>query len=425
MPPPTRTNSTKRTARVRLTLTKRSVQSLAPSAGPWIAWDDRLTGFGVRVQPSGTKSFLINYRENGGGRYSPNRRLVIGRFGRMTAAEARRRAQALLGRVAAGEDPAAERAEARGLPTLAEAFEEFISVNPNRAENTDKVYRRNLRLNLSDWANRPLNAISRRDVEKRFHRITEQHGWAGANQTMKMLRSLYRRPCVDHDGLRNPVDLWLAAGGKYHPHRRRRISSPSEVLPRWCGGIESVDMPEAVRDVFRVGLYTGMRLGEVKSLRWERIDLERRILRVEETKTGEVLELPITRQLGAVFERRCAEAGTAESGEPLTGWVFPSPKSASGHLEEVFKFYAPVGRVAGTKFWFHGLRNSFITVAERELLLPRSLTKRLVNHSRGTDVTEGYAADWTVEQLREPTQRVADRIDELIGTHSFLNSDKE
>ena len=410
----------KKTAKVRLTLTKRSVDSLLPSAGPWIAWDDKLTGFGVRVQPSGTKSFLINYRADGGGRYSPNRRLVIGRFGRMTAGEARRRAQALLGRVATGEDPARERAEARGLPTLAEAFEEFISVNPNRSEYTDKVYRRNLRLNLSDWANRPLSAISRRDVEKRFIRITDQRGWAGANQTMKMLRSVYRRPCVDHDGLRNPVDLWLAAGGKYHPHKRRRISSPSEVLPRWCHGIESVRMSKDFRDIFKVGLYTGMRLGEIKSLRWERVNLERRILRVDETKTGEVLELPVTRQLGEIFELRYKEAGGVKSGGFLTGWVFPSEKSASGHIEDVYKFYALIGKAGGTKFWFHGLRNSFITVAERELLLPRSLTKRLVNHSRGTDVTEGYAADWTAEQLREPAQRVADRIDVLSCSSALL-----
>ena len=47
-------------------------------------------------------------------------------------------------------------------------------------------------------------------------------------------------------------------------------------------------------------------------------------------------------------------------------------------------------------------------------MLPRSLTKRLVNHARPSDVTKGYAADWTVGQLREPAQRVADRIDEMI-----------
>ena len=50
-------------------------------------------------------------------------------------------------------------------------------------------------------------------------------------------------------------------------------------------------------------------------------------------------------------------------------------------------------------------------------MLLRSLTKRLVNHARPGDVTEGYAADWTVEQLREPTQRIADRIDELMGPY--------
>ena len=48
----------------------------------------------------------------------------------------------------------------------------------------------------------------------------------------------------------------------------------------------------------------------------------------------------------------------------------------------------------------------------------RSLTKRLVSHKGGSDVTEGYAAYWTAEQLREPAQPVADRIDELTGIES-------
>ena len=47
-------------------------------------------------------------------------------------------------------------------------------------------------------------------------------------------------------------------------------------------------------------------------------------------------------------------------------------------------------------------------------MLPRSLTKRLVNHARNSDVTEDYAEDWTVRQLREPAQRIADRIEELM-----------
>ena len=54
-------------------------------------------------------------------------------------------------------------------------------------------------------------------------------------------------------------------------------------------------------------------------------------------------------------------------------------------------------------------------MAERELLLPRSLTKRLLNHARPSDVTEGYAADWTIGQLRGPAQQIADRIELLMN----------
>ena len=401
-------NTGKRTAKVKLTLTKRTVESLQPSDKPWIAWDDRLSGFGVRVHPSGTKTFLVNYRTGSGGRRARNRRVGVGRCDHLAPEEARRLAQELLGRVARGEDPARERAESRGIPTLREAFEEYLTANPNRKRSTEALYQSQMRYCLGDWLARPLDTITRREVEGRFHLASQRHGWATANHVIALLRSVYRRPCVDHEGLRNPVDLWLAGGGRYHKPVRRRISSPAEVLPRWWAGIEAEVSVPATRDIFRFGMYTGMRRGEIMGLRWERVDLERRILRVEETKTGEPLELPITRQLAALLERRLQDAHFGNG----HGWVFPSTGS-TGHAVELQHLYHRISQAAGTKFWFHGLRNVFITVAERELMLPRSLTKRLVNHARGSDVTESYAADWSVEQLREPAQRIADRIDEL------------
>ena len=54
--------SAKRVALNKLTLTRGSVEALEPADKPWVAWDDQLTGFGVRVHPSGTKSFIVNYR---------------------------------------------------------------------------------------------------------------------------------------------------------------------------------------------------------------------------------------------------------------------------------------------------------------------------------------------------------------------------
>ncbi len=76
----TETRSGKRIAKVRVNLTKRTVAALEPADKSWIAWDDRLTGFGCRVQPSGTKSFIVNCRPGDVGRKAPNKRVVIGRF---------------------------------------------------------------------------------------------------------------------------------------------------------------------------------------------------------------------------------------------------------------------------------------------------------------------------------------------------------
>ena len=405
--------SAKNLPKVKLTLTKRTVDALQPEDKPWIAWDDKLTGFGVRVHPTGAKAFLVNYRAGNGGRKAPNKRVVVGRVGRVTPDQARRLAQELLGRVAAGDDPAGERVQARSLPTLSEACEDYIVSGHGRTASTERGYRRYAALYLGDWLSRPLDAITRRDIESRFHLLTERHGAMPANQCLSFLRSVYRRPCVDYEGLRNPVEQWHTAGGRYHRKTRKRISSPAEVLPCWSKGIEAAVGNPVHRDVFLFGLYTGMRRGEILPLRWERVDREKGLFRVEETKTGVPLELPVTRQLGAILARRQQDGDAVP--EALRDWVFPSRSSVSGHVEELQAHYAGIGLAGGQKFWFHGLRNAFITVAERELMLPRSLTKRLVNHARPGDVTEGYAADWTVEQLREPAQRIADRVEELMG----------
>ena len=99
---PMSTQTRKNTARIKRTIaTRQTVDALQPAEKPYIAWDDRLTGFGVRVLPSGTKSFILNYRP-GGGRKAPNRRIVLGRCERTSPDAARRMAEEMLVRIAAG-----------------------------------------------------------------------------------------------------------------------------------------------------------------------------------------------------------------------------------------------------------------------------------------------------------------------------------
>ena len=82
-----------------LKLTKRSVDGLAPIEKPFIAFDADLPGFGVRVMPSGSKSWVAEYRPNGGGRGVAKKRVTIGKCGSLTADQARRAAGEILAKV--------------------------------------------------------------------------------------------------------------------------------------------------------------------------------------------------------------------------------------------------------------------------------------------------------------------------------------
>jgi hypothetical protein len=99
---------------------------LAPSANRHTIWDGRLTGFGIRVNASGQKSFIIRYRPRG---CTEKRYVTVGRYGVLTVDEARVQARRLLGLVANGEDPARERNARRQIPTLSVVVEDFVKMH--------------------------------------------------------------------------------------------------------------------------------------------------------------------------------------------------------------------------------------------------------------------------------------------------------
>jgi hypothetical protein len=78
-------------------LTKRLVEALEVQSKDYLLWDDDLSGFGIRVFPSGRKTYLVQYRAEG-----RTRRRAIGQQGALTAEEARKEARKLLGDVAKG-----------------------------------------------------------------------------------------------------------------------------------------------------------------------------------------------------------------------------------------------------------------------------------------------------------------------------------
>ena len=396
----------RRTAKLRTELTIPAIEALEPAARPWIAWDDKVTGFGVRVQPSGVKSFIVNFRA---GKDGPLKRMVIARVGEMLPGQARQRARAIMERVGRGEDPGKARDAALAMPTLEEVFEAYMSADESRSPRTVKAYRYEMKRYLGDWLPRPLDSIDAEDVRNRFERITDNNGWSAANRAISLLRSLYRKPCADIETLHNPVSLWLAEGGRFHVKPRREISTPAEVLPRWRAGIEAEVDNAVIRDALYFAMYTGLLREEVLTLNWEHVDMATRRFRVRHARGTVSSELPVTTQLAGILDRRHAECGWPKPGQ--RAWVFPSPTSASGHLRDIKHLYGRISEAGGAKFWFQGMRNCYLAVAERDLLLPSSLTSRLLNRSPIGGIAAGHPEDWTVGHLREPAARIANQID--------------
>src|SRR3984893_15898369 len=97
-------------------ITKRVVDGLKRDGRDFVKWDSQLTGFGVRVRPSGAKSFVAVYRT--GGRNSPLRKVTIGAVGKIEVEKAREAARKIIAGAELGQDHAAERAKARAELTI-------------------------------------------------------------------------------------------------------------------------------------------------------------------------------------------------------------------------------------------------------------------------------------------------------------------
>jgi hypothetical protein len=123
-------------------ITKRTVDALQSNGSEFMLWDDTVSGFGVRVRPTGAKSYVVVYRA-GAGRGAPVRRYTIAAVGKITPERARARARIVLGAVAHGQDPANHKTSERGTPTVSEMADRFMAdhVRAKRKAGTAEFYR--------------------------------------------------------------------------------------------------------------------------------------------------------------------------------------------------------------------------------------------------------------------------------------------
>ena len=168
-------------------LTKRTINALQPKAKDFFVWDSQITGFGVRVMPSGAKTYQAQYRK--GGR---TRRVSLGRHGRITVDEARRLAKDVMGQVAMGENPAEDSAQQRRAPTVSSLCDRFFTEHAlERCKpTTQKEYRRALNIFIKPAIGSfKVLDVERKDIAALHHKL--KHIPYQANRTLQVLSKMF------------------------------------------------------------------------------------------------------------------------------------------------------------------------------------------------------------------------------------------
>jgi len=361
--------------------------------------DSVISGFGLRITSGGAKSFIVEKRING-----KVKRITLGRYGNLTVEQAKKEAMKLLGKVATGIDPIAEKKEknVRSL-SLIDTFNDYLKTRKDLKPNTIHDYQKVMKWAFEDWQLKPITDITKDMVENR-HRELGKISKARANNSMRVLRAIInhaRHKFEDANGnpiiLFNPVERLSQNRAWFKVEARQTIIKPHQLAP-WYKATLQLNS-DSTRDYLYFILFTGLRKTEAAQLQWDQIDFDDLTFTIPDTKNGLAHTLPLSDYLEELLKRRHLYKESK--------FVFPS-NSKQGHLTDPTKSILRVIKLSGVTFALHDLRRTFITIADG-LDIPAYALKKLLNHKDPRDVTAGYIIS-DVDRLRVPMQKITDFI---------------
>jgi integrase len=371
-----------------------------PAAGQVDWWDKKNSGFGLRVSMGGTKTWIVRYRQHG-----HRRRFLLGRFPQMGVADARLAARRYLGDVAAGVDPAQERADAKAEPTFGELaalyIERWAKVHkaPKSIIEDQKMLDKDL---LPLWRHHKLSAIGRRDVIALLDSVVARNAPIKANRlkaiVSKMFAFALARELVEY----NPV---LGTPRPAPESSRERVLSEEEIRRLWM----ALDAePAHVVAVFKLLLLTAARRSEVLGMKWSEIDFgsELWILPADRSKNGNEHRIPLTSsaiQVLLSFKDRNGDGEFVFQGGRI-GKPVANPQKWLARLRE---------RAGLEDFRLHDLRRS-VASHMTALGVPRLVVSKLLNHAE-VGITSVYDRHSYDREKRSALLKWERRLTKIVG----------
>ncbi len=342
------------------------------SSGSKPVWDSEIKGLALFV---GKRTKTWYFQRDLGGKTV---RKLIGRYPLISANSARQAALSMALDMTRG----AGRVFELNVPTLEDAMNIYIARPRLRSDEHKDNIRSMFSNHLSDWMKLRLDEIDRRMVVERHMALADRPTLA--NNMFKFFRTVW-------NNARRTTNLGESPTIAIEWHVERGHNPIIENLEAWRASVDSIENP--IHSAFyRLILFTGFRKTEALTLRWENVHEDR--LHLPMTKNGRPFDFPIGEVHHAILK-------------PLRNlqreWVFPSPKSTSGHLANPEKI----------SWSAHAHRRTFATVAVEAGVI-EEVVGRLLNHTPQT-VTGARYVKSTFEALRQPMETVCGALQKHTG----------
>ncbi len=350
--------------------TKNDIEKLTPpDKGVKTYFDTGFKGLKLYVTANGVKTFFVRKMVNG-----RDERFILGQYPDLSVQNARDKALITLSELANGKNPNEEKKSNRAEQKLGDLFIEFME-RYSKKEKKSWVYdQREIPKFYSDWFKRRLSDIKKTEIQRRHEKIRDEHGLYQANRCLERLRAMYNKAIEWGWNGENPT-LGIK---KFKEVKRDRFLLPSEAKVF----IDALNLEEnlVARNYFYMSLFTGARKTNVLQMRWEQIDKKSALWRIPDTKNGEPVVVPLISLAMQLLD----------SIPRVSEWVFPNPKSKSGHLEDPKKAWKRILLRAGIEdLRIHDIRR---TMGSWEALTGAStlIIGKSLGH-KSTSATQVYA----------------------------------
>ena len=297
--------------------TNTSIKALKPKSDRYEEWEDNGKGFGIRVSPTGVKSWIFIYRFNG-----LARRMTLGRYPAMTLAEAHTAHAKANEQFRKGTDPGVLHTQAnfdhRGSPTVSQLVDEYIEKWAKPRKRTWEEDARMLSKDVIPYlGRRKAKDIKRRDIILLIDEIVDRGSPIAANRTLRIIRKMFSfavkrgvldaSPCIEID-----------APAK--ENQRERVLTEDEIKMFWFG-LDNAKMSDGTKLALKLLLATAQRKGEVTQAEWSEFDLKKGWWTIpkEKSKNERTHRVPLSHIALDILKQAKELSGDSR-------WVFPSIK---------------------------------------------------------------------------------------------------